>query len=445
MSHLFRYIGLICAAGVLSAQTFTTLATFNGTNGTQPNALVQGLDGHLYGTTAHGGTSNNGTVFKFTSAGALTTIVSFAETLGGAGPADGLLLATDGSFYGTTVDGGMDTWGSVFKFDPDGTLTILQSFDGTNGAFPYTGLVEGADGDLYGTTTDAGPAFGNIFKITLAGTLTNLDSFYFPTGTYGRLVQATDGNFYGPTLFGATIFKMTPSGTLTTLYSFCSQSECETPYAGLVQAANLDLYGTTTDGGTNGAGTVFKISLSGTLTTLYSFCSQSACEDGSTPYAGLVEATDGNLYGVTSAGGTNNSGTIFRITPDGELTTLHAFVTAGGGPTAVLLQATDGNFYGTTQQGGTGGAGTVFRLSVGLGPFVKTLPHIGQVGAAIQILGTDLASTTSVSFNGTPAAFTIDSPTLITTTVPAEATTGYIQVTTSSGTLFSGGPFLVRQ
>jgi len=149
------------------------------------------------------------------------------------------------------------------------------------------------------------------------------------------------------------------------------------------------------------------------------------------------------LYGTTVAGGVY--GTIFKITPEGTLTTLHRFdSTDGEAPYGGLLQATDGSFYGTAEAGGSSGAGTIFRLSVGLGPFVKTLPHTGKMGAVIEILGTDLTGATGVSFNGEGAVFTVNATgTGISATVPAGATTGKIQVTAPGGTLFSGGPFIV--
>ena len=308
---------------------------------------------------------------------------------------------------------------------------------------------------------------GTVFRITPGGTLTTLYSFCSQTNCtdgqdpYAGLVQSADGDFYGTTYSGGanghgTVFKITPSGTLTTLYSFCSQGvypNCTDGYyprAGLVQAANGDLYGTTPGGGPGtcsppGCGTVFKITPSGTLTTLHSFNGT----DGSAPYAGLVQATDGDLYGTTDLGGANGSnGTVFKITPSGTLTMLYSFCSQSGctdgiNPHAGLVQDTNGDFYGTTVDGGTNNNGTLFRLSVGLGPFVKTQPPNGKVGAAVEILGTNLTGATSVSFNGTAAVFTVLSPSLITTTVPAGASSGEVQVVTPSGTLSSNASFRV--
>jgi uncharacterized repeat protein (TIGR03803 family) len=282
----------------------------------------------------------------------------------------------------------------------------------------------------------------------------------YPNG----LVQATNGDFYGTTCCGGahgyygTIFKITPGGTLTTLHSFCAQTGCpdgRIPYSGaLIQASNGDLYGTASEGGAADQGTVFKITPGGTFTTLYSFCSQSGCTDGAEPFAGLVQATNGDLYGTTTNGGAYspalNAGTIFKITPGGTLTTLYSFCaqsacTDGEFPEAALVQDTNGEFYGTTVNGGgANNYGTLFSLSVRLGPFVETQTTVGKVGAAVKILGTDLTGATSVSFNGTAAAFTVDSPSLITTTVPSGATTGKVEVVTPSGTLSTHVPYRVR-
>jgi uncharacterized repeat protein (TIGR03803 family) len=223
----------------------------------------------------------------------------------------------------------------------------------------------------------------------------------------------------------------------------------EVPSAGLVQATNGDFYGTTAGGGAcSTCGTVFKITPSGTLTTLYSFCSQSGCMDGESPFAGLVEGTDGDFYGTTQEGGAAGYGTIFKITPSGTLTSLYSFCVQpgcpdGASPSAALVQGTDGNFYGTTAHGGSSTAGTVFSLSMGLGPFVKTQTTSGGVGAVVKILGTGLTGATRVTFNGVVAAFEVVSSSLIATTVPAGAASGTVQVVTPAGTVSSNVPFRV--
>src|ERR1017187_6420338 len=236
------------------------------------------------------------------------------------------------------------------------TLTTLYQFCSqsgcTDGANPEAVLVQAANGDLFGTTSGGSfLSYGTIFKFTPGGTLT-LYSFCSQSrcpdggGPWAGLIQATNGHLYGTTLGGGandegTVFRITPSGTLTTLYSFCSQTNCKdgvNPYAGLVQATNGDFYGTTSGAGTHGYGTAFKITPGGALTTLHRFCSQSGCPDGAEPEAVLVQAANGDLYGTTVVGGANLRGTIFKITPSGTLTTLYSFCsqtnwTDGANPT----------------------------------------------------------------------------------------------------------------
>ena len=267
------------------------------------------------------------------------------------------------------------------------------------------------------------------------------------------MVQGSNGNFYGTTNaggangFGGTVFEITPNGTLTTLHSF-DGTDGSAPAAALVQAANGNLYGTTSNGGAGTLGTIFKMTPAGALTTLYSFCLQSGCPDGELPSGGMVQATDGNLYGTTYEGGINESGTVFKITPAGALTTLYLFCSLsncadGQNSHGGLIQDTNGNLYGTTQIGGADGAGSVFSLSVGLAPFVETQPTAGRVGAVVKILGQGFTGTTGVSFNGKAATFKVWSKTYLTATVPSGATTGFVTVLTPADTLKSNKQFHV--
>jgi uncharacterized repeat protein (TIGR03803 family) len=462
---------LLAAAIPAPAQTFTVLASFDLADGAFPWSMspVQGLNGHLFGTTYSGGIRNAncstaypgcGVIFEITPAGALTVVHRF-DGADGANPTAGLLLATGGNLYAVTSSGygGPDNCGTIYKVSPGTTLHVFQ---GPDGCGPNQ-LIEAAGGSLYGTTTGGGTNLqnmaGTIFKVTPGGDLTVLHSFTGPDGAdpSAALLEATNGSFYGTTTQGGgnsygTIFKITSDGTFTSLYSFCTPnnpSSCATglfPYGALVQDTAGNLYGTTSEGGAYGCcGTVFKMTPAGDVTALHSFCSQN-CTDGYYVFDGLLQATDGNFYGTTDeVAASIDCGTIFRITPGGAFTVLHTFDgTDGCSPHGGLTQGTDGVLYGAAFGGGAHGSGTVYSLSVGLAPFVKTLPHSGQPGSAIKILGTNLTGTTSVSFHGTAAAFTVVAPTEIETTVPPGATTGKIQVTTPSGTLFSGGPFLVR-
>jgi len=419
-----KTIRMVCVFGFLSlslslsAQTPHTLYVFDLTNGGSPYAkLVQATDGNLYGTTNQGGANNGGTVFRVSPTGAVTTIYNFcalALCADGKAPNAGLIQATNGNLYGTTWLGGNyegycpNGCGTVFKISPAGGLTTLHSFGAINDGFnPFlAGLIQGTNGNFYGTTSASITGFGTVFEISSSGTLTTIHTF-----------DDTDGSF---------------------------------PLGGLVQAADGYFYGTTEVGGANTVGTVFKMTATGGLVTIYTFCSQTGCSDGKSPLAGLVQATDANLYGATYEGGTVDSGgTLFKITTGGALTTLCRFCLqsscpGGGNPRGGLLQATDGNFYGTTLDFGTGGYGTVFRLSEGLAPFVLLSPPSGKVGAVIKILGQDFTGTTSVSFNGTAATFTVRSGGYISATVPSGATTGYVSVVTPGGTLKSNQEFRVK-
>ena len=416
-----RQFGLLCSVTLLlalwvatpppsPAQTFTTLAAFDGKDGDGPyGPLVQGTDGNFYGTTGYGGKSGScsypygcGTVFKITPTGALNTLHSFCSKpncADGFGAGFSLVQASDGNFYGTTGGGGTggscsDQYGcgTFFKITKGGKLTTLYNFCSqpkcADGDEPIAGLVQGSDGNFYGTTAHGGmgaQSSGTIFKVTTKGQLTTLYSFCSqPNCADGQeplapLIQATDGNFYGTTYYGGTgydetgtIFKITSGGTFTKIYDFCSQPNCADgaiAASPLLQGADGNFYGTTIgDGGDFpsrahkngfylGPGTVYRITPAGTLTTLYAFCAQPGCADGEYPVGGLAQGTDGNFYGTTSDVGVGLGGTAFEITPGGSLTTLYVFCsqpncTDGWVPYDGPVQGTDGIFYGVTSGGG---------------------------------------------------------------------------------------------
>jgi uncharacterized repeat protein (TIGR03803 family) len=459
-------IFVLCAATAISlqAQTFTKLADFNSLDGAYPfyGPLAQGADGSLYGTTSTAGANNHGTVFKITAEGTLTILNNLE--FGGC-PDAGLILAADGNLYGTTTCGGANRQGTIFKMTPGGALTTLYSFcaqpNCTDGAQPVGGVIQGADGNFYGTASVGGSEnncnflCGTVFKITAGGKLTTLYRFCSQTNCtdganpYAGLVQGTDGNFYGTTETGGvgcshpipgcgTVFKITPEGNLTTLYRF-GGSDGYMPISGLIQATDGNFYGTN-GGGSYGYGEVYKLTPQGALTILHSF----DIMDGNGPNGALLQATDGNLYGTTCVGGFNRGGTVFKINLGGTLTTLHSFNnTDGSFSQAAPVQGTNGSLYGTTSFGGAYSDGTVFSLDVHLGPFVAFVRSYGKVGQTGGILGQGFIGTTGVSLNGTPASFTVVSGTFIRATVPPGATTGYVTVTTPSGTLTSNVPFRV--
>ncbi len=379
----------ITPAGVL-----TTLYSFTGdTDGANPAAaLVLGANGNFYGTTKGGGMFNYGTVFSITPAGVLTTLHLFNFN-DGTSPA-GLALGRDGNFYGITLYGGEENQGTLFRMTPTGGVTTLHVFDnGTDGGYPSSALTQDSDGNFYGTCAYGGDGYyGTIFRLTLAGQLTTLHTF---TGDangalpYAGLVPGPDGNFYGVAQQAGgngygTIYRLTPAGGFTTIHSFAVNTEGYYASTTLTPGSDGNFYGVARQAGSFGYGTVFSATTTGAVTVLYNF-RRSA--DGDGPNAGMVQGSDGNFYGTTNLGGLYNYGTIFRMNPAGELTTLHSFSngTDGGYPAVSMIQGADGNFYGTTRQGG-GGGGTVFRITPGgllttLHVFTGESEGYGPVGA----------------------------------------------------------------
>lgn len=390
------FVFCIVFAVAMQAQTFKNVVIFNQTNGEDAfSSLIEASDGNFYGTTVYGGMHNDGTVFQLTPAGVETVLYNFCSqsACSDGSFAEWVTQGSDGNLYGETYGGGANGQGSVFKITTSGQLTSLYSFCAqtacSDGALPQSALVEGSDGSFYGTTVAGGKHNqGTVFKIDTSGILTTLYNFCAKSactdgaGPYIGLRLASDGNFYGTTAFGGTstacnlgcgtVFKITSSGTLTTLYSFCSQANCadgSTPQGLLLQASDGNFYGTTDGGGAINAGTAFKMNSSGKFRTLHSFCTGS-CTDGAVPYAGLIQGKDGNFYGTAAVGGAKGYGTVFKMSATGKIVTLHSFDNLDGfTPAAELLQASDGSLYGGTEEGGNlncsspNGCGTVYRIS----------------------------------------------------------------------------------
>ena len=460
-------IAAVMFAGVVvpaRAQIFNSMYAFQATNGAYPSGLVQGTDGNLYGVTLRGGDEfDAGTFFRFSTSGNEKTLCIFYD-LGACRDAqtpENLLLGANGSFYGVALTG------ENFKISARGKLKVLYTNTNNISVAP---MILASNKDFYGTTKLGGAnGEGTVFKMTPSGKVTTLYSFcsVIQNGfcidggqpTFA-LVQGSDGNLYGTTSIGGndgvnagygTIFKITLGGTLTTIYNFPGFTQSGSV---LVEGADGNFYGTTATGGTGtygAGGTFFTVTPSGSVTTLYNFCTLNHCADGSQPQ-NLYLATDGNFYGITWFGGVNDQGTIFQFTPSGALTKLHDFDGtdgAGSGGGGTLMQDTNGTLYGTMLEGGPGWPncsgcnGTIFSLDMGLGPFVKMVPTSGKVKTAVKILGTNLTGATSVTFNGTAATFTVASSSEITTKVPTGATSGVIQVVTPSGTLTSNVVFQV--
>ena len=387
-------LGDVVSVGNVESVGVTVLFSFgaagDGTSST--GSLIQASDGNFYAMNPTGGANGVGTVFKITPAGTASVLHSFSLSDGGGYfPGGGSLIqASDGNLYGTTVYGGASDNGAVIKITLAGAVSVLYSFGSVagDGLNPRGSLIQASDGNFYGMTNDGGAntcrnhdligsvGCGTVIKITLAGTESVLHSFgsagdgFFPGGS---LIQASDGNFYGITPWGGangvgTVFNITSAGTESVLHSFSLNSnDGGHPYDNLIQASDGNLYGAGS-GGAFGAGAVMKFTLTGTESVFYSFSGGGnglvGSSDGGSP-GGLLQASDGNFYGMTSVGGAINAGTVFKITPAGTESVLHSFGSfAGDGrsPGGNLIQASDGNLYGVTDQGGAYNLGTVIQI-----------------------------------------------------------------------------------
>jgi uncharacterized repeat protein (TIGR03803 family) len=406
--------------------------------------IAQSRGGNLFSTAGFGGAHGDGAAYKITTGGSLTVLHSFAgsdET----NSSSGLTLATDGQYYGTTRVGGDYGYGTIYKMTQSGVVTTLYSFQGdADGAYPTAPPIESEAGQFFGTTQgQGGTYFGSVYKITKYGEFTVLHAF---TGAEGEnpsapLVQGTDYWFYGVTTYrgthgDGTIFRVNASGDFKVVYNF-DGTHGALPVGGLMQANDGNYYGVTFEGGTNDVGVAFKMTPEYAVTVLHDFDDN---KDGGFSSAGLVQATDGKLYGV-------NDGYLFSITTAGKVKIVHTFTwSTGVSPYATLIQHTNGLLYGTTIQGGVGnnGNGVVYSVDLGLKPFVTYLPSYGRAGALVQILGEGFTTDSQVFFNGAPATFKFVYPTYIRATVPEGATTGPITVTGANGTLTSNKVFVVH-
>src|SRR5438309_839272 len=385
----------------------------NGVSGSTPwyVTLVQGTNGNLYGTTYDGGVSSVGTVFSVSTTGSEKIVYSFKTTGNdGNNPTGGLTLGTDGNFYGITQQGGTKANGTLFKMTPTGTLTILHNFNSfVDGAFPWGPPILASDGNFYGTTSGGGiNGRGVVYKMTSSGTLTKIYQFDVTHG-YSPIApptQGTDGFLYIPVAQGGayycgTIIQLSTSGVNNNTYSFPCGPGGSFPIGPLVQALDGNFYSTTQDGGTNGEGVIYQVTPGLAVTVLHSFGANFG--DGTFPGAGLLLATDGNYYGSTSDGGAYGDGTLFNTSTSGTYTILYSFNNTANlsqmSPLAPPVQATNGILYGVTEFGGPSNDGTVYSLDMGLAPFVKMALLTAKVGNTVTILGTHLTGPSRVDFN----------------------------------------------
>ncbi len=435
---------LVLCSGRLPAQQWVILHDFNADSELLDPAstLVEVTPGVFVGSYLEG-------IFKIDSSGAFNVLASFSDSnYSNAGPG-ALAPASNGYFYGvaTTAYENAD----IFSITASGRKSLVNS--GMNYVGP---LMEGSDGNLWGTQGSVSTGF-SVFKMSLAGAVTTVTEAVGGI-TLGPLLQASDGNFYGatypssPTAAGI-VYRVTPGGQYTVLYTFPAGNGSQ---GGLMQATNGGLYGTWVDSSSlcpNPGGGVFAISLSGTYHSILQFpgCYPTGAPLG--PGAGLLEASNGLLYGSMQVLGTYNYGSIFSLSLDGssfqkiaEFNFSDGADPASWGP--ALTQGSDGSLYGTTVGGGSQGGGTVFQLNLGLTPPLPSVrllqPSSGAPGATVRLTGNYLLGLTAVTFNGTPAAFTAINVNYADAVVPPGATTGPITVTTMNGSAATTTSFTVQ-
>lgn len=415
--------------------------------------LVEGPDGSLYGTTGSGGLREAGTVFKMKKSGGVSYLAEFSGSIGGTignRPEGPLHITADGTIYGTTLGTTPFLKPTLFRISPSGEFTTLVDFLATGGtlppAFPRGTLVRDGTGNLFGVCSNGGLGGGVIYKVSSEGSFSILHSF--SSGVSGRtptsgLLTAADGNYYGSTRAGGStlesegsLFRMTPAGAVTFLADFPNTNEMPTgdqPEGPLHIDPLGNVYGTASNGGSLGGGTVFRWSAAAGLNVLAHFDSSLAASP-KRPKFGVVFGQDGALYGVTDRGGTNDKGAVYRVGTGGSLTTLFSFSGLAGDvpgetPQGQLLLASDGNLYGVMAEGGPLGGGGVYRLR--FGATAETLPatNIQPRRATLNANVHPNGETTMVSFEyGTTLSLSRETETV---SVPAGNTTTSVSIPVS--------------
>jgi len=350
------------AAQPATTPTFTVLHEFKGSpDGAFPMAgVIQDTAGNIYGTTSGGGAAGEGTVYKLNTSGDERVLFSFS-TANGSLPSSGLLRDNAGNFYGTAMEGPGGA-GVLFRVSSDGTEEVLHAFQGgqgTEAAVPAGGVISDGAGNLFGATLLGGlgpfPGFGTLYRVDPTGKFSVLYKFQGKSDgaePSGPLVRDAKGNLYGVALLGGdpgkgTVFKLSATGTLTVLHTFSGIADGSAPQGGLLLDKVGTLYGSTSQGGDSGNGTLFQIKKNGRFKRLYSF---TGGPDGALPNGGLVQDPSGNLYGTTQIGpGQDFLGTVFQLSRARVLTVLHSFTGDADGavPFAGLFRDNAGNLYGT--------------------------------------------------------------------------------------------------
>ena len=354
----------------LAGATYTVVHNFAGApnDGQSPTAEVT-LDasGNIYGDTDYGGANSNGTLFELTTGGTESLLHSFGGSGDGTVPDGAVIFDASGNMYGTTQSGGSAGNGIIWEYSASGTYSILHSFASNEGSFIRGRLVMDKKGNLYGTALFGGAnSDGSVFEYSAAGQFTVLHSFDGTDGQYPEhgVVMDKKGNLYGVTAFGGTngdgsVYKISKKGTFTSLYSFTGGADGSFLYGGLGMDKKGNLYGATVSNGANNNGTVFEMTPTGTLTTLYAF---TGAADGGAPNGDTL-VVGKKIYGAASTGGANSAGGIYEVTTKGKESLLASFSASSGDGYTAGVTKSGNTLYGTTADGGANNDGVVFSLT----------------------------------------------------------------------------------
>jgi hypothetical protein len=516
ISHYLTLALALAGFSALAQAQYSAIYTFNmnydGSNPYYADLLAQGPDGNLHGTMPWASIYNRGSSFDYTINGGVA--IHPFTTSQPYDPSAGLTLGVDGNYYGASIHSTTSSsYGMLFKMSPTvtgapGVITPVYYFTGgADGTYPYAPPIQGPDGNLYGVTYDSG-ATGHVYQIIMPapGSTTTLGTvgwhYALPSLSRAPLILASDGNLYGTYAYGGMtingvaahnssgggIFRVTLSGVFTGVYNIDPSDPNTTvnggkgdgcnPWGPVMQAADGFLYGTASECGTWGGGVVYKVKLDGTgFNVIHDF--QAA--DGTAPEGGLVQGSDGFLYGLTTANGAIQQifikgggplfkvgGTLFKTDATGanfvRLYTLAENTINGQGsgvqPFATPTLHTNGLIYGLTELGGTGSTGTsnygtynnggeLFSYGTGMQSFVSVVNlRSAHVGDRVSILGQGFLNATGVTFGGvsvswTKQAVTIWSDNYMTVTVPSGAKTGTIALQELNKTLYTPYPFTI--
>ncbi len=364
-------------------KAFNVIKSFADWGAGPESELLYATDGYLYGMTPNGGTYGHGTLFKVATTGDITILKHFDYYAEGGHPKGSLIQATDGNFYGMLSGSSTYTGGAIFKITPGGQFSIVKNLNlNTDGGRPSGRLLQASDGAFYGINTSGGAnGGGTIFRLTTGGTYTVLKPLNETTdggSSYGSLIQASDGALYGMTRYGGqyksgVIFRIETGGAYKVLKHLNSATDAAGPRGNLVQGKDGWLYGMSPSGSSYN-GVIFKIKPDGTSFTLLH--NMNATVDGGNPHGSLIQGKDGYFYGLALlSGGSGYAGTAFKMASNGDVTVVKRFTeaTEGGWPYGSLVQAPDGALYGMTYQGGKNGKGTIFKIS---GTTTTILSHL---------------------------------------------------------------------